>query len=56
MKFCKRFEVSSHEVDVNNNIKPSLIQRYMMDTAHEQMRVRRPSAEDLCGNPFAVGP
>lgn len=47
MKFCKRFEVSSHEVDVNNNIKPSLIQRYMMDTAHEQMRVRRPSAEDL---------
>ena len=39
MKFFKKFEVGSHDVDVNDNIKPSLIQRYMMDTAHEQMRV-----------------
>ena len=47
MIFSKNFEVGSHEVDVNKNMKPSLIQRYMMDTAHEQMRVRRPSADDL---------
>lgn len=47
MKFCKKFEVGSHDVDVNDNIKPSLIQRYMMDTAHEQMRMRRPSAKDM---------
>lgn len=47
MRFSREYEIGCHDVDLNNNIKPSLIQRYMMDTADHQMRERRPSGEDL---------
>lgn len=47
MRYIKKYEVSSHDVDVNNNIKPSSLQRYMMETGMCQMRDRRPAYSEL---------
>jgi len=47
MRYTKEFEVSSHDVDVNNHIKPSSLQRYMMETAMCQMRDRKPTYGEL---------
>ncbi len=47
MRYTKTFEVSSHDVDVNNHIKPSSLQRYMMETAMNQMKDRKPSYAQL---------
>ena len=47
MRYTKRFEVSSHDVDVNDHIKPSSLQRYMMETAMCQMRDRKPAYGEL---------
>lgn len=47
MRYTKEFEVSSHDVDVNNHIKPSSLQRYMMETAMCQMRDRKPAYAEL---------
>jgi acyl-ACP thioesterase len=47
MRYTKHFEVSSHDVDVNNHIKPSSLQRYMMETGMCQMRDRKPAYSEL---------
>lgn len=47
MRYSKEFEVSSHDVDVNDHIKPSSLQRYMMETAMCQMRDRKPAYSEM---------
>lgn len=47
MRYRENYLVTSHDVDVNNNMKPSLILRYMQETANHQMRDRKPSYYDL---------
>jgi len=47
MRYTKRFYVSSHDVDVNNHIKPSSLQRFMMEAAMNQMKDRKPSYGEL---------
>ncbi|MBR3756135.1 MAG: hypothetical protein IKK48_03400 [Firmicutes bacterium] len=47
MRYTKLFEVSSHDVDVNDHIKPSSLQRYMMETGMCQMRDRKPTYGEL---------
>lgn len=47
MRYTECYEVTCHDVDVNNNIKPSLVLRYMQETANHQMRDRKPSYYDL---------
>lgn len=51
MKYEEEYKTTSHDVDINNNIKPSLILRYMQETGNHQMRDRRPSYAEL----FAEG-
>ncbi|MGF6375325.1 acyl-ACP thioesterase [Clostridiales Family XIII bacterium PM5-7] len=51
MKYQETYEVSCHDVDVNNNMRPSLVLRYMQDVANHQMRDRKPSYLEL----FAEG-
>lgn len=46
-KFAESYEVSSHDVDVNNNGKPSIVQRYLLETANHQMRDRKPTYYEL---------
>ena len=47
MRYSECYAVTSHDVDVNNNMKPSLILRYMQETANHQMRDRKPSYYEL---------
>ena len=47
MRYTKAFEVSSHDVDVNDHIKPSSLQRFMMETAMCQMKDRKPAYGEL---------
>lgn len=47
MRYSKTFYVSTHDVDVNNHIKPSSLQRFMMEAAMHQMNVRRPAYGEL---------
>ncbi len=47
MYYAERYTVSSHDVDVNNNIKPSNLLRFMQETANRQMRDSHPSYEEL---------
>ena len=51
MKYTEHYEISSHDVDVNNNMQPTFISRYMQETATHQMRDRKPTYQDL----FAKG-
>ena len=47
MKFKEEYEITSHDIDVNNNIKPSFLIRYMQETANHQMRDRKPTYLDF---------
>lgn len=47
MRFTEEYEITSHDIDINNNIKPSMIIRYMQETANHQMRDRKPTYLDL---------
>lgn len=47
MRYTENYEVTCHDVDVNNNLKPSYILRYMQETANHHMRDRKPSYYDL---------
>lgn len=49
MRFRQYYEVSSHDTDVNNNIKPSMLVRYMQETAMRQLRDRKPTYQRLFG-------
>ena len=54
--YYDRYEVSSHDVDINNNIRPSIVARIMQETANHHMRDRKPSYYDLffSGKSFIV--
>ncbi len=56
MRYTEKYKVTSHDVDVNNNMKPSLVLRYMQETANHQMRDRKPSYYDLffAGKSFII--
>lgn len=47
MRYTENYTVTSHDVDINNNIRPSLLLRYMQETANHHMRDRKPSYYDL---------
>ncbi|MEE0741467.1 MAG: thioesterase [Emergencia sp.] len=47
MRYTEHYEVSSHDVDTNNYIRPSLLQRYLIETADHQMRDRKPTYYEL---------
>lgn len=47
MRYAEKYTVTSHDVDVKNNMRPSLIIRCMQETANHQMRDRKPSYYDL---------
>ena len=48
--YREHYSVSSHDVDINNNIKPSSLARLMQETANHNMRDRRPTYEGLFDN------
>lgn len=56
MKYKEMYTVTSHDVDLNNNLRPTMALRYMQETAHHQMRDRKPSYYDLFldGKSFVV--
>lgn len=43
MRYTENYTVTSHDVDIRNHLRPSLLQRYLMETADHQMRDRKPS-------------
>lgn len=47
MQYIEKYEVTCHDVDENNNIRPTQLMRYMQETANHQMRDRKPSYYDL---------
>jgi len=47
MQYIEKYEVTCHDVDENNNIRPTQLIRYMQETANHQMRDRKPSYYDL---------
>lgn len=50
MRFKEEYEVTSHDIDVNNNVRPSFIIRYMQETANHQMRDGKPTYMDFFRN------
>lgn len=47
MRYVEHYEISSHDTDYNDYIRPSLLQRYLIETADHQMRDRRPTYYEL---------
>jgi len=45
--YTERYSVLSHDVDSNNNARPSVISRLMQETANHHMRDRKPTYYDL---------
>lgn len=56
MYYAEHYAVSSHDVDVNNNIRPSVLLRFMQETANHQMRDGKPSYYELffSGKSFVI--
>lgn len=50
MKYTEYFEVGSHDVDINDNVRPSVLIRYLQECGNHQMRDRKPSMIDLIMN------
>ena len=48
--YIEHYSISSHDVDINNNIKPSSFARLMQETGNHNMRDRRPTYEELFDN------
>lgn len=46
-RYTQTYEVMSHDVDVNNNARPSVIATLMQETANHHMRDRRPTYYEL---------
>jgi acyl-ACP thioesterase len=46
-QYTEKYEITCHDVDENNNIRPTCLMRYMQETANHQMRDRKPSYYDL---------
>lgn len=51
MKYEEHYSVTSHDIDVNNNLRPSPAVRYLEETADHQLRDRKPTYREL----FAAG-
>jgi len=49
--FKEHYTLSSHAVDPNDNVWPSIVARLMVETANHQMRDRKPTYDEL----FAEG-
>ncbi|MCI9638554.1 acyl-[acyl-carrier-protein] thioesterase [Emergencia sp. 1XD21-10] len=47
MRYTDNYVITSHDVDINNHLRPSLVQRYMIETADHQMRDRKPTYYEL---------
>ncbi|MBQ8551319.1 MAG: hypothetical protein IJ428_00740 [Clostridia bacterium] len=47
MKWIENFRVNSHDCDESGKMRPSLILRYMQETANLQLRALGPTAEQL---------
>lgn len=47
MRYQDCYTVTSHDVDINNHMRPSMVQRYMIETADHQMRDRKPTYYEL---------
>lgn len=47
MKYTANFNVTCHDVDTNNNIKPTSLIRRMNEAGDYQMRDRKPSYKDM---------
>ena len=47
MEYTEKYEIGCHDADKNNNIRPTILIRYMQETANHQMRDRKPSYYDL---------
>ena len=47
ISYVEHFSVLSHDVDANNNARPSIISRLMQETANHHMRDRKPTYYDL---------
>ncbi|MDY6038775.1 MAG: thioesterase [Eubacterium sp.] len=48
--YREHYSISSHDVDINNNLKPSCFARLMQETGNHNMRDRRPTYEELFDN------
>lgn len=55
-RYKEHFTVSSHDVDNNNMLRPSMLVQFMQETANHQMRDRRPTYYELLndGKAFVV--
>jgi acyl-CoA thioesterase FadM len=47
MKYTTEFEISSHDTDPTGEVRPSVVLRYMQETANHSMRDEGPSYNDL---------
>ena len=45
--YIEKYEIMSHDVDINNNAKPSVIVRLLQETANHHMRDRKPTYYEL---------
>lgn len=45
--YVEHYEISSHDVDSNNNVRPSIVARLFQETANHQMRDRGPTYYEL---------
>ena len=46
-RYEKHYTVLSHDVNVNGNLRPSLVAKFMQETANHHMRDRKPTYYDL---------
>lgn len=51
MFYSEKYTVTSHNVDVNNNLRPTMLGQFMQETANHHMRDRKPTYYEL----FSVG-
>ena len=56
MKYSEKYTITSFDVDINNNMRPTSLINYLQETANHQMRDRKPSYYDFFreGKSFVV--
>ncbi len=47
MRYTEHYQVMSHDIDVNGNVRPTMLLIYLQETANHQMRDRRPTYNEL---------
>lgn len=50
MKWTENYRINSHDCDSEGKVRPSLVLRYMQETANLQLRALGPTAEQLTAN------